>query len=415
MMHRRFTRYVSFVTVVSAASALAACGSDSDTLTSSSNAGTVVVRLTDAPFSTDSVKSVDIFVTRVDARVSAADSAAADQNVDDASAGGWQTVATPNTSYNLLALQHGATSTLGETALPTGTYNGLRLIIDPSKSSVTLKNGLVLTSSSSPSVMFPSAAHSGLKINLAQPLSVTGGGTTTLLVDFDVNNSFVQRGNSIEKNGLIFKPTINATVTNAASVLATLGLVNATSSTLNLVQNGTVLANGGSIAFGNASSCTSVAASNPLLTVTEGSSTTALPGFAPSLTAGTSYMVVAYPGANNATQFATLSNAFAPASGQAGLRIFNATSNTTALDVYLTALNAVLGTATTANVAAGASSSFVSVPAGSSQIRVTGTGSQTVLLDLGAQSLLAGKNMTLVIAPPATGTTTLRAFLVPGC
>jgi len=415
MMHRRFTRYVSFVTVVSAASALAACGSDSDTLTSSSNAGTVVVRLTDAPFSTDSVKSVDIFVTRVDARVSAADSAAADQNVDDASAGGWQTVATPNTSYNLLALQHGATSTLGETALPTGTYNGLRLIIDPSKSSVTLKNGVVLTNSSSPSVMFPSAAHSGLKINLAQPLNVSGTGTTTLLVDFDVNNSFVQRGNSIEKNGLLFKPTINATVTNAASVLAVVDLVNATSSTLNLLQNGTVLANGGAIAFGSASACTNVAASNPLLSITEGSSTTALPGFAPSLAAGTSYTILAYSGANNATQFAILPNTFTPASGQAGLRVFNATSSTTAFDVYLTALNAVLGTPTTANVMPGTSSSFVTVPAGSLQIRLANAGSQTVVLDLGAQSLVAGKNMTLVIAPPATGSTTLRAFLVTGC
>jgi hypothetical protein len=39
----------------------------------------------------------------------------------------------------------------------------------------------------------------------------------------------------------------------------------------------------------------------------------------------------------------------------------------------------------------------------------------TVLLDLGAQTLVAGQNATLVIAPPAIGSTTLRAFLVPAC
>jgi hypothetical protein len=38
-----------------------------------------------------------------------------------------------------------------------------------------------------------------------------------------------------------------------------------------------------------------------------------------------------------------------------------------------------------------------------------------VLLDLGSQTLSAGQNATLVIAPPAAGSTTLRAFLVPGC
>jgi hypothetical protein len=34
---------------------------------------------------------------------------------------------------------------------------------------------------------------------------------------------------------------------------------------------------------------------------------------------------------------------------------------------------------------------------------------------LGAQSLPAVQNTTLVIAPPATGSTTIRAFLVAGC
>src|SRR3954467_2568299 len=80
--------------------------------------GTLVVQLTDAPFPTDSVKSVDIFVVRVDGRVADVDEAAADANVatEDASHGdGWKTLATPNASVDLLALQNGVVSTLGET------------------------------------------------------------------------------------------------------------------------------------------------------------------------------------------------------------------------------------------------------------------------------------------------------------
>ena len=37
------------------------------------------------------------------------------------------------------------------------------------------------------------------------------------------------------------------------------------------------------------------------------------------------------------------------------------------------------------------------------------------LLDMGAQTLTAGQNYTLVIAPPASGQTAPRAFLVAGC
>jgi len=47
---------------------------------------------------------------------------------------------------------------------------------------------------------------------------------------------------------------------------------------------------------------------------------------------------------------------------------------------------------------------------------VTSTGLLTALFpDLVSQTLTAGTNYTLIIAPPAGGSTTLRAFLVAGC
>jgi hypothetical protein len=204
---------LAFCVVLAGGVFASACGgADSAGL---NGAGTLVVKLTDAPFPTDSVKSVDIFVVRVDGRVADVDDASADQNVatdDQSKSDGWKSLATPNASIDLLSLQNGVTSTLGEAKLDAASYNGFRLVIDPTKSSVTLKNGQKLTGTSSPSVTFPSAGRSGIKINLGAPVVVSAGGTTTMVVDFDVGNSFVMRGNSLSQNGLLFKPVIHASV-----------------------------------------------------------------------------------------------------------------------------------------------------------------------------------------------------------
>jgi hypothetical protein len=405
------TKATLLTTLAIVGSALLAACSDSTTGLNSSNSGTLVVRLTDAPFLADSLKSVDIYVVRVDARQSDVDDAGADSNLnDDASANdGWRTVASPKASINLLSLQNGVAATLGQANLAPGTYNGFRLIIDPSKSSVTLKGGQVLNGGTTPGVTFPSASRSGIKIVLDKPVQIVAGTTTALLVDFNVNDSFVMRGNTIDKNGLLFKPVIKATITNLALTNANVRLANATDNALNFNQNGTALSGGSNIAFGAASSCSSVNAATPALSVTQPPSTTALPGFSPTLTAGNSFTIVAFPGASG-VQFSTLSNTFTPATGQAGFRVLNASGSATGLDVFVGAL---AGTPTVANVLAGASSAFVSVPAGSPDIHVTATGTITPdLLHLPSQTLTAGQNITLVIAPPSGA---IRGFLVPGC
>lgn len=173
----------------------------------------MILNLVDAPFPTDSVVSVDVYVVRVDARVSDADSTTANQDVadDSVAAGGWTTLAAPNAMVNLLALQHGTSWMMGQSNLSPATYRGFRLVIDPSKSSLTLANGQVLTSTSSPSVSFPSAARSGIKVTLAQPVAIGANDTTTMTVDFNVGSSFVMRGNSLTQNGLLFKPVVTAT------------------------------------------------------------------------------------------------------------------------------------------------------------------------------------------------------------
>jgi len=176
-----------------AAFATAACSDSAGTGT-----GLLTVRLTDAPFPFSNVAAVDVYVVRIDAKqAQSTDAEAADE-----SSQGWTTVATPNALINLLDLGSGKTVNLGATTLPTGTYQSFRLILDTDKSSITLKDG------TKPQISFPSAGHSGIKVILDEPISLTENGSVTTL-DFDIGRSFVMRGNDA-KNGFNFKPVIHA-------------------------------------------------------------------------------------------------------------------------------------------------------------------------------------------------------------
>ena len=219
--------------------------------TAASN-GTLSVVLTDAPFPFDDVASADMHVVRIDARLAESSDAEAEQ-VDEADqvAGseelanrdprsGWVTVAAPDRSVNLLALQNGTTTNLGEITLPTGRYRGFRLVLDTDRSSVTLKDGTVLRGNAQPGIAWPSAGRTGIKLNLAQPVSLVEGGTV-MVVDFDLGNSFVLRGNTITENGLLFKPVIRATARDVTGSLAgTLRCAAPDGATSTAVEAGTV-------------------------------------------------------------------------------------------------------------------------------------------------------------------------------
>ena len=171
------------------------------TNSTSEGTGTLTVRLTDAPFPFSEVASVDVFIVRIDARTA---DVTPEDSEDESDMGGWTTIATPNALINLLDLSNGTTTNLGEATLPTGLYRGFRLVIDPSQSSVTLKDGTL------PNVKWPSADKTGIKINLDNAISLTENGSV-LVVDFDVGRSFVLRGNEIRNNGLLFKPVLRGT------------------------------------------------------------------------------------------------------------------------------------------------------------------------------------------------------------
>ena len=201
---------------------VAACSDSSGTGT-----GLLTVRMTDAPFPFSDVASVDVFVVRVDARASEPTDAEAS---DETNQNGWTTIATPNASFDLLDLAGGRTTNLGAATLATGTYDGFRLIIDPSKSTMMLKDG------TQPAIKFPSAGQSGIKVNLDQPISLTSDGSVMTL-DFDVGRSFVIRGNDA-RNGFIFKPVVRAVAQDITGSVS--GSVHANSATGAAVPNATV-------------------------------------------------------------------------------------------------------------------------------------------------------------------------------
>jgi hypothetical protein len=164
--------------------------------------GTVTVQLTDKPFPFAEVSEVNVFVVRVDAKTTdPTDADAEDPDNND----GWVTLATPNELVDLLELNGGKLKKLGTKTLANGTYRGFRIIIDPSKSGVVLENG------SEPDIIWPSAAQTGIKVNMIEPLVVSSD-EQVFIIDFDIGRSFVMRGNDIEQNGLLFKPVVQALV-----------------------------------------------------------------------------------------------------------------------------------------------------------------------------------------------------------
>lgn len=209
-----------------------------DNSSTGGNSGQVNLLLTDAPFPFAEVKRVDVFVVRIDGKTAETNDTEAANESD---LNGWTTLVSPNTLINLLDLTNGKTANLGVATLPTGTYRGFRLVIDTDKSSITLNNNL------KPAVIWPSAGKNGIKILLDDPFVLGSGGSSSLLIDFDLGRSFVMRGNSISQNGLLFKPVIRATTQQSTgTVTGSVHGVNATGlaiagATIELLKNGTTL------------------------------------------------------------------------------------------------------------------------------------------------------------------------------
>jgi hypothetical protein len=108
-------------------------------------------------------------------------------------------------TFNLLDLRNGVVAKLADIEIPEGEYDLLRLYVD--EASLKVKDGDTYT------VKVPSGSRSGIKVFINPVVLVEGGLTAEMLLDFNLSNSFVIRGNMHSPSGIkgfIFKPVIRA-------------------------------------------------------------------------------------------------------------------------------------------------------------------------------------------------------------
>ncbi|MEP6686746.1 MAG: DUF4382 domain-containing protein [Gemmatimonadales bacterium] len=161
------------------------------------------ILLTDAPFPFDRVRRVDVYVVSVSGSLTA----------DTSASGTFMTLATPDRTIDLLGLQHGVTDELGALDLPEGIITAVRLMIDTDRSSITLKDGTVLTGSSTPGIAWQSSAgRPVLNALIHEQIDVPDSGGT-VVIDFDVGKAFLtpqELDPASTDEGFIFSPVLRA-------------------------------------------------------------------------------------------------------------------------------------------------------------------------------------------------------------
>lgn len=169
---------------------IGACG-NSDT-------GTVRAQLTDAPFPFGMLDSAAVAISEVKVHVIS--------DPGDGDDDGWHTISTEEDTVNLLDLQNGVTRILGETEVPVGYINQIRLLVD--EAWVVLDDGREFD------LDIPSGDRSGIKIHISPFIEVRGGDLTDLLLDFDVSRSFhpipASANHSADIREFHFRPSIRA-------------------------------------------------------------------------------------------------------------------------------------------------------------------------------------------------------------
>ncbi len=136
--------------------------------------GNLSIELTDWPLLNQQVTAVNVFVTAVEVRQTS--------EADDEA--GWITIAEPNDVFNLLELQNGVTTTLGESEIPTGTYTELRLHVSADNTIEFLND---LNDTVQYPLKVPSGTSTGIKIKYT--FIIDAGESTTITLDFNAQQS----------------------------------------------------------------------------------------------------------------------------------------------------------------------------------------------------------------------------------
>lgn len=113
-------------------------------------------------------------------------------------------------TFDLMELRGGLEAFVGEAPVPEDVYSQLRLVVD--SATVTLIQGETFNDGTTTRELFvPSGSESGIKVALADPIQAEEGQVTLVVVDFDVNESFVLQGNPETPagiQGILFTPVL---------------------------------------------------------------------------------------------------------------------------------------------------------------------------------------------------------------
>ena len=221
----------SFALLAAVATTLVAgaCYQDDSTAANVANRRGTRVLITDAPFPFDTVQSVDVYIVSISASTQPDTGSSADSMQ-------WVPIVEPHRQINLLTLQRGTTSLLGEKEIPADQYKAIRVIIDADSSAIRFKNG------SEAVVRWGGAGRQAIHSFVEAAVDVPTEGADIVL-DFDVGKSFPY--NNLGDGAFDFFPWIRAV--NEAATGSISGIVSQDTSggTPGPVANVTVSAWGG--------------------------------------------------------------------------------------------------------------------------------------------------------------------------
>ena len=199
--------------------------SDGEGSGNAEDTGTLSVQLTDAPFPYELMAEANVTVYKVDARLVDSDDMdddSSDDSTDDNSSDDSNDDSSPfitlmeeEIDVNLLELTNGLTQELAEINVPAGSYDLIRVYVKGVN--------VVLTDGTVYELQVPSGDASGIKVFVDPAITVVGGLSSDLLLDFDVSQSFVAKGNIntlAGVNGFNFKPVIKASNLSTAGTLS---------------------------------------------------------------------------------------------------------------------------------------------------------------------------------------------------
>ncbi|HCY41642.1 MAG TPA: hypothetical protein DHV48_09855 [Prolixibacteraceae bacterium] len=174
--------------------------------------GTVVLKLTDAPFPVSLVGQALVTIDKIEIRAVAPETAT-EEEIDN------QALYSvlyegDGKEFNLLDLQNGVTAELLSLDIEVGSYDLIRLHVADAE--IILKDGTNFD------LKIPGGTTSGLKIKLSPELVVESDVESEVVLDFDVSKSFIVQGNTKKPDqikGFLFKPVIRAMVQKYSGII----------------------------------------------------------------------------------------------------------------------------------------------------------------------------------------------------